>query len=289
MDIEAAVESIWQHTLRRSYFPAGVEGAAHDRAGVPGPARAPGPLAGARRAARGLEGRADGAGDPEAVRDARARHGLPPRERPPRHAACRFRHADLIQPGFENELCLTVGTRLEGAHVTRAQARAAVTAVQPAFEIIETRGDFRADVTQSLTDNCQQKAFVTGPAEPAPAGLGARRHDGRGVHQRPAGRPRGRQRGDRASPRRGGVARQEALASSADGSSPASGSCRARSRSSTRIARGTGSRPSSCRSGACEPRSTDGRLDHRAVERRSAGHSRRRWRGPGALRLIRPV
>jgi 2-keto-4-pentenoate hydratase len=63
-----------------------------------------------------------------------------------------------------------VGTRLEGPNVTRAQARAAITAVRPAFEIIETRGDFRADVTQSLTDNCQQKAFVTGPACPLPPG-----------------------------------------------------------------------------------------------------------------------
>jgi 2-keto-4-pentenoate hydratase len=63
-----------------------------------------------------------------------------------------------------------VGTRLEGPNVTRAQARAAITSVQPAFEIIETRGDFRADVTQSLTDNCQQKAFVTGTPCPLPPG-----------------------------------------------------------------------------------------------------------------------
>ena len=41
---------------------------------------------------------------------------------------------------------------------------------QPAFEIIEGRGDFRADLTLALTDNSQQKAFVTGPAGPLPAG-----------------------------------------------------------------------------------------------------------------------
>jgi 2-keto-4-pentenoate hydratase len=87
-----------------------------------------------------------------------------------RESGAEFRHAELIEPGFENELCLTVGTRLEGPDVTRAQARAAITAVQPAFEIIEARGDFRADLTLSLTDNCQQKAFVTGPASALPAG-----------------------------------------------------------------------------------------------------------------------
>ena len=63
-----------------------------------------------------------------------------------------------------------MGTRLEGPGVSRAQARAAITAVQPAFEIIEGRGDFRADLTLALTDNCQQKAFVTGPPSPLPAG-----------------------------------------------------------------------------------------------------------------------
>ena len=65
-------------------LPGGVEGPADDRPGLPRAARAPRPLGGAGRAAGGMEGRAHGPGDPAAVRDARARHGVPARERPPR-------------------------------------------------------------------------------------------------------------------------------------------------------------------------------------------------------------
>jgi len=38
----------------------------------------------------------------------------------------RFRYADLIRPGFENELCLTVGTTLRGPGVTTERAAAAL-------------------------------------------------------------------------------------------------------------------------------------------------------------------
>src|SRR6185369_16380262 len=74
----------------------------------------------------------------------------------------RFRYADLIRPGFENELCLTVGTTLRGPGVTEARAAAALSAMAPAFEIIERRGDFAADLNVSLADNAQQRAYVIG-------------------------------------------------------------------------------------------------------------------------------
>lgn len=169
MDIEAVTESMWQHTLRRSYFPEEwrgrltIEQAYRVQLGLLD-----------RWLARGerLVGWKVGLTAPVIQKQ----FGMPEPvmgfllESGHRDSGVRFRHADLLQPGFENELCLTIGVRLEGANVTRVQARDAVTAVQPAFEIIETRGDFRADVTQSLTDNCQQKAFVTGPATTLPAG-----------------------------------------------------------------------------------------------------------------------
>jgi 2-keto-4-pentenoate hydratase len=41
----------------------------------------------------------------------------------------------------------------------------------PAFEIIEKRGDFAADLNVSLADNAQQRAYVTGSAVPMPAGF----------------------------------------------------------------------------------------------------------------------
>lgn len=73
-----------------------------------------------------------------------------------------FRHAELIAPGFENELCLRIGTRLQGPGVTMAQVVAAVTHAAPALEIVEKRGDFAADLALSMADNAQQKAYVTG-------------------------------------------------------------------------------------------------------------------------------
>ena len=83
----------------------------------------------------------------------------------------RFRYADLIRPGFENELCLTVGSPLQGPGVTLEAARAAVVAAAPALEIIERRGDFKDDLNLSFVDNCQQKAFVTGAPMPLAPGM----------------------------------------------------------------------------------------------------------------------
>lgn len=85
-----------------------------------------------------------------------------------RESGVGFRYDELIGPGFENELCLTVGAPLAGPGVTTAQARAAIVAAAPGLEIIERRGDFAGDLRLSLTDNCQQKAFVTGAARPLP-------------------------------------------------------------------------------------------------------------------------
>ena len=75
-----------------------------------------------------------------------------------------FEFPRLINPGFENELCITVGRTLTGPGVTIEQARAAIGEVAPALEIVERRGDFTADLALALADNAQQKAFVTGPA-----------------------------------------------------------------------------------------------------------------------------
>jgi 2-keto-4-pentenoate hydratase len=88
-----------------------------------------------------------------------------------RPSGTRFSYAELINPGFENELCLTVGTTLRGPGVTTQQAQAALSAMAPAFEIIEKRGDFAADLNVSLADNAQQRAYVTGAAVPVPAGF----------------------------------------------------------------------------------------------------------------------
>jgi 2-keto-4-pentenoate hydratase len=83
-----------------------------------------------------------------------------------------FRFDELIHPAIENELCLTVGRSLEGPGLTLDTVRAAVSAVAPALEIVERRGDAAADVPLSIADNCQQRAFVVGPAAGPPAASG---------------------------------------------------------------------------------------------------------------------
>jgi 2-keto-4-pentenoate hydratase len=168
MDIEAVTESIWQHTLRRSYFPAEWKG----RLTIEQAYRVQLSLLD-RWIARGerLAGWKVGLTAPVIQKQFGMHEPVMGflLESGHRESGGAMRHGELIEPGFENELCLTIGTPLQGA-VTPAEARAAITAVQPAFEIIETRGDFRIDLTLALTDNCQQKAFVTGPANPLPRG-----------------------------------------------------------------------------------------------------------------------
>lgn len=79
-----------------------------------------------------------------------------------------FANSDLIAPGIENELCLTTGETLRGPGVTYDVARRAIASVEPALEIAEVRGDFKADMPLSVSYNAQQKAFVTG----APSAIG---------------------------------------------------------------------------------------------------------------------
>ena len=92
-------------------------------------------------------------------------------------------------PGFENELCLTIGERLAGPGVTLDRARKAIRSVAPAMEIIETRGNNTKQGTlPMIADNGQQFAFVTGaevPFEPATHDLGKTQLDLYidGVHQ----------------------------------------------------------------------------------------------------------
>ena len=73
-----------------------------------------------------------------------------------------FRFAELIKPGFESEICMRLGRELAGSALDQATARRAIDLVYPAFEIIETRGDFTKDLPLALADNAQQKAIVLG-------------------------------------------------------------------------------------------------------------------------------
>ena len=75
-------------------------------------------------------------------------------------------YADILKPGYENEICLRMGSDLAGPGVTPEQARQAVAELHPAMELIESRGDFTAQLAVSVADNVQQKGFVLGPGMP---------------------------------------------------------------------------------------------------------------------------
>ena len=81
-----------------------------------------------------------------------------------------FAPADLIAPGFENELCMRLGRDLSGT-VTLEEARAAVAEVYPALEIIETRGPLSEQIALAMADNAQQKTCILGAGVPLPADL----------------------------------------------------------------------------------------------------------------------
>ena len=76
-------------------------------------------------------------------------------------------YADLMHPGWENELCLTMGASLSGPDVTEEEAKAAVATVAPALEIIEQRPPpGKGSGFLSGADNGQQRAFVVDAATP---------------------------------------------------------------------------------------------------------------------------
>src|SRR3954470_22330145 len=80
-----------------------------------------------------------------------------------------FGAAELINPGFETELCIRLRRGLEGS-VSLEQVRDAVDVVYPSFEIIETRGDLVKQIALALADNGQQRSVVIGtPVKLTPA------------------------------------------------------------------------------------------------------------------------
>jgi 2-keto-4-pentenoate hydratase len=80
-----------------------------------------------------------------------------------------FGATELINPGFETELCMRLGRGLEGV-VSLEQVRDAVDVVYPSFEIIETRGDLVKQIALALADNGQQRSVVIGtPVKLTPA------------------------------------------------------------------------------------------------------------------------
>lgn len=165
MDLDLATESIWTHLQHGAHYPAEWRGRLDMQQGY--------------RVQLGILQRLVARGERHAgwkvgltAAAMRAQHRvhepcfgflLESGHRPSGH---RFRLADLIRPGFENEICITLGATLHGPGVTFDAARAAIAEIAPALEIVEKRGDFTADLPATMADNAQQKAYVTGQAIP---------------------------------------------------------------------------------------------------------------------------
>jgi 2-keto-4-pentenoate hydratase len=165
IDIAAATESIWRHLLAGRHYPAEWGGKLDMDQGY--------------RVQLGILQRCITRGERHAgwkvgltAAAMRAQHNvhepcfgflLESGNRPSGHV---FRQADLIRPGFENEICITLEQTLRGPGITFDQARRAIREIAPALEIVERRGNFSADLPLTMADNAQQKAFVTGAAIP---------------------------------------------------------------------------------------------------------------------------
>jgi 2-keto-4-pentenoate hydratase len=77
--------------------------------------------------------------------------------------------ASVPNLGLETEVCFRIGTRLSGAAVTAAEARAAVAAVMPAFELNQKRTDGSAGAGVRTADNLSQWGIVIGAEQPVDA------------------------------------------------------------------------------------------------------------------------
>jgi 2-keto-4-pentenoate hydratase len=72
----------------------------------------------------------------------------------------------ITSPGFENELCLTMDRDLKGPGVTEQDALSAIRTVQPALELVESRGNLKGQLALGVVDNIEQKGIVLGQSTP---------------------------------------------------------------------------------------------------------------------------
>ena len=79
--------------------------------------------------------------------------------------------ASIMNCHIEPELCLIVGSALHGPNVDREQAKAAVRAVAPAFEINEVRVQPEQGALSLVADGLAQWGIVVGPEAPVRDGL----------------------------------------------------------------------------------------------------------------------
>ncbi|MDR3475336.1 MAG: fumarylacetoacetate hydrolase family protein, partial [Devosia sp.] len=78
----------------------------------------------------------------------------------------RVRAAELIHPLAEPEIALRLGRDIRGPDVTRAELVAAIDAVFPAIEIVDTRYHaYKFTAIDNIADNSSSARFILGPAQ----------------------------------------------------------------------------------------------------------------------------
>jgi 2-keto-4-pentenoate hydratase len=81
-----------------------------------------------------------------------------------RASGAQLSHAKMINPAFENELCVVLREAFAGPGATAAGARQAIATVSPALEIVERRGVLSDAPPLGIADNLGQKAYIVGSA-----------------------------------------------------------------------------------------------------------------------------
>ena len=73
-----------------------------------------------------------------------------------------FQHQAIGKPVIESEVCIALGKDLQGPGITRDQVLDAVSAVAPAFEVVQMRSDIASDLPLGVADDVAQWGYVTG-------------------------------------------------------------------------------------------------------------------------------
>jgi 2-keto-4-pentenoate hydratase len=163
MNVDKAVDTLWEHLRRGEYFPESLKGALTLEEGY--------------RAQLGLLARRVAAGEKQAGWKI-ALSGVATRqaigidtlafgyllESGHYRDGASLPLDGMVNPAIESELCITMAKRLKGPGVTREHVIDALGQVAPAFELVSLRGNLAADLPLGVADNIAQWGFVTGEA-----------------------------------------------------------------------------------------------------------------------------
>jgi 2-keto-4-pentenoate hydratase len=163
MNVDEAVEILWQHLQRGEYFPEVLKSTLTLEEGY--------------RAQLGMLARRVAAGEQQAGWKI-ALSGVATRqaigidtpafgyllESGHYQDGTSFQLDGIANPAIESELCITMAKRLKGPGVTREHVIDALGQVAPAFELVSLRGNLAADLPLGVADNIAQWGFVTGDA-----------------------------------------------------------------------------------------------------------------------------